>query len=198
YEEDYLDVCYWYMSAGERDYLVFNLGWSLGSLAAENYGGLGGTSNMTEMGNNKLKSVLYHSEVAQWVNDVIDAHPDHHVIITSHNGLSWEGNLSYDSGSNVFWEQVISKQDNIVMAFSGHHHNADVAYNYYQRGDGEVFPYLLMDGQATDQYEGAKGFLGIITLNDDSNEGFVNWYSVRDQSLYREKNQFEIVVPHEK
>lgn len=198
YEEDYLDVCYWYMSAGERDYLVFNLGWSLGSLAAENYGGLGGTSNMTEMGNNKLKSVLYHPEVAQWVNDVIDAHPDHYVIITSHNGLSWEGNLSHDSGSNVFWEQVISKQDNIVMAFSGHHHNADVAYNYYQRGDGEVFPYLLMDGQATDQYEGAKGFLGIITLNDDSNEGFVNWYSVRDQSLYREKNQFEIVVPHEK
>lgn len=196
YEEDYFDICYWYMDAGERDYLVFNLGWSVGSLAAENYGGLGGTSNMAEMGTNKTKSVLYNEDVIRWVNEVIDAHPDHHVIITSHNGLSWEGNLSTDSGSNVFWEQVLSKQDNVVMAFSGHHHNADVAYNYYERGDGEKFPYMLMDGQATDQYEGAKGFMGIITLNDDSNEGFVNWYSVRDESLYREKNQFEIVVPH--
>ncbi|MBQ8814662.1 MAG: metallophosphoesterase [Lachnospiraceae bacterium] len=196
YEEDYFDVCYWYMDAGEREYLVFSLGWSVGSFAAQNYEGLGNTSNMSEMGVNEMKSVLYNEDVIRWVNEVIDAHPEHHVIITSHNGLNWEGNLSTDSGSDVFWEQVLSEHDNVVMAFSGHHHNADIAYNYYERGDGEMFPYMLMDGQATDQYEGAKGFMGIITLNNDSNDAFVNWYSVRDESLYREKNQFEIVVPH--
>ena len=188
YEEGYLDNSYWFIETGDvnRKYLVFSLGWSTAGSAMANDNGLGKPGNETEVGSDE--------GLIAWVNETIAKYPDYNVIITAHNGMSYTGSWTAN-GQNIY-DKILSKNDNIVFSAYGHIHSPVAVGRTDLRADGVSFPSFLMDAQQIDSHEGTKGLLGILTFKHNSDEAMVNWYSVRDGSLYRADSQFTINVPH--
>ncbi len=188
YEEGYLDNSYWFIETGDvnRKYLVFSLGWSTAGSAMANDNGLGKPGNETEVGSDE--------GLIAWVNETIAKYPDYNVILTAHNGMSYTGNWTAN-GQNIY-DKILSKNDNIVFSAYGHIHSPIAVGRTDPRADGVNFPSFLMDAQQIDSHEGTKGLLGILTFKHGSDEAMVNWYSVRDGSLYRVESQVAITVPH--
>ena len=59
-----------------------------------------------------------------------------------------------------------------------------------------VFEYsLLFDNQDNDKKE-QLGMIGILSFKNNENIVGVNWYSVKKDMLYKEDNQFNIMVNH--
>jgi len=184
FDEGYLDNCYWYIDAGERQYLVFSLGWSTAGDAIAT----GNPNGRTE------QEIGKNTELMEWVNEVIEAHPNHNVILTAHNGMSWT--TAYTANGQSLYDNILSKHDNIVLASYGHIDERIVVNRTDKRSDGVEFPSLLVDGQGIDQYEGCHAFVCLLTFKNDSDEAFLNWYSVREGSLYRVDGQYSITIPH--
>jgi len=190
YEEGYLDNSYWFIETEDvdRKYLVFSLGWSAASAANANKNGLGDPDNAAET------KVGDDAELMAWVNEIIAQYPDYNVLFTAHNGMNYYGEWNVN-GANLY-SNILSQHNNIALSAYGHIHSPVVVERTDPRKDGVEFPSLLVDGQGIDQYEGCKGFVAMLTFHYDSDEATVNWYSVRDGSLYRVESQYNITVPH--
>ncbi len=190
YEEGYLDNSYWFIETEDvdRKYLVFSLGWSTASAANSNKNGLGDPDNAAET------KVGEDAALMAWVNEIIAQYPDYNVLFTAHNGMTYTG--KWNTNGSSLYDNILSQHNNIALSAYGHIHSPVVVERTDPRKDGVEFPSLLVDGQGTDQYEGVKGFVAMLTFHYDSDEATVNWYSVRDGSLYRTESQFNITVPH--
>lgn len=61
-----------------------------------------------------------------WAQDVLEAHPDHNVLLSTHYYLSWDGTIHGGAvGNNAtngryVWENLVSRYPNVSMVFSGH------------------------------------------------------------------------------
>ena len=186
FEEGYLDNCYWFFEAGGRTYLVFSLGWSTAGDAIAT----GNPNGRTE------REIGSNPELLQWVNDTIDKYPNANVILTAHNGMNSNG--TYTANGQKLYDSILSKHDNIVLASYGHIDEYTVIPRTDKRADGVEFPSLLVDGQGIDQYEGCHAFICLLTFHEGSDEVQLNWYSVREASLYRIEGQYSINIPHVK
>ncbi len=190
YEEGYLDNSYWYIETEDenRKYLVFSLGWSAHGKAMANSDGMGDPDNKIE------SDISEDPDLMAWVNEVIAAHPEHNVIFTAHNGMNYNG--AWSVNGQGMYDNILSKNDNIVLSTYGHVSAPTVVERTDPRGDGVEFSSLLVDFQHLDQYAGPFGMIAILTFNYDSDEVAVNWHSVRYDSLYRADSQYTINVPH--
>lgn len=190
YEEGYLDNSYWYIETEDenRKYLVFSLGWSAHGKAMANSDGMGDPDNAIE------SDISEDPDLMAWVNEVIDAHPEHNVIFTAHNGITYTG--AWTANGQGMYDNILSQHDNIVLSSYGHISAPTVVERTDPRGDGVEFSSLLVDFQHLDQYAGPFGMIAILTFNYDSDEVAVNWHSVRYDSLYRADSQYTINVPH--
>ena len=176
YHANKLDHTYWFVDAGERDYLIFSLGW--------------------------MPTV----SVLSWAEGIIQQHPDKNVIITAHAYLNSDGRLlsKADFGIGGLFPQIpdgiqiwdtFKKYENVVLALSGHVHSEDIVTYVDQNAAGKDVYSMLLDRQ-NDDTEQKLGTLAVFTFDNDSDEVKVNWYSTRYDAFYREKNQLDITVPH--
>ena len=177
YEEGKLDHTYWFVTAGEREYLILSLGW------APSW------------------------DVLEWAQGIVEAHPDKNVILACHAYINKDGTLlsegdahcvssylpGYPNGDDV-WE-IFKDYENVVLAMGGHIHSPDIVTYVDQNGAGMDVTSMLLDRQ-NDDAQNRYAMEALLTFHEDSNTVDVNWYSVRYDALYREKNQFEIAVPH--
>ena len=188
FEEGYLDNTYWFFEAGGRTYLVFSLGWSTAGDAIAT-GNANGRAEQ-EIGKN--------TELLAWVNATIEKYPNANVIFTAHNGMTASGRTRgiYSANGQILYDEILSKHDNIVLASYGHVDEYTVIPRTDKRADGVEFTSLMVDGQGIDQYEGCHAFICLLTFHEGSDEVQLNWYSVREGSLYRVEGQYSITVPH--
>ena len=61
----------------------------------------------------------------EWAKDAVADHPDHNVIVVTHDYLDGAGNLEQSAGygdtsPQYLWDNLISQYPNIKMTFSGH------------------------------------------------------------------------------
>ncbi len=109
------------------------------------------------------------TEVIDWAQQVIDAHPDLPVILTSHEILNIDGAgevyYSQDYGASL-WESFIKKNDQIFLTFSGHHHGA--GYRVDRNDAGNEVISILQDYQMA--YQGGNGLLGVVEFDLTGNE----------------------------
>ena len=114
-------------------------------------------------------------EVLEWANKVVEAHPDHTVIVTTHayqsatgprlNGLQADSPSVYNPGyitdygypaDTVFndgsdmWNKFLRKHKNISMVFSGHVINTKLVYEEAIGDHGNVVQQIMVNAQSLD------------------------------------------------
>ena len=155
-------------SAGDLDYLVLNLDY------------------------------LPSDEVLAWANSVVEAHPYHNVIVTTHANLESNGSR-YDSdggnGGTAQWEKFTSKHSNIVLGLYGHVDDEYLQAVQTKGVNGNVVTELLIDPQKTDlSYDGGVGIVAFLYFSNGGKNVDLRYYSTIRNQYYRPENQFSFVV----
>ena len=131
-------------------------------------------------------------DVLVWANEVVAAHPDHRVIVTTHHYMKSDGTLSvrgetgnataYDPNNNAaddLWNKFLAKHPNISMVICGHSDSDDVVINTKTGDHGNIVTQILVDPQAMDAEHGQenKGMVAMLYFSEDGTEVQVEYYS---------------------
>ena len=146
------------------------------------------------------------NEILAWASSVVEAHPNHNVIITTHNGLNPTGgrndeNINQGNGGTAMWEKFTSQHPNIVLAIYGHYDDEYLTAEKNVGVNGNVVTELLIDGQHTDtMYDGA-GLVAFLYFSNGGKHVDFRYYSTLKNQYYRPENQFSFdlnVIPRAK
>ena len=145
-------------------------------------------------------------DVLVWANEVVAAHPNHRVIVTTHHYMKSDGNLSvngeagnataYDPNNNAaddLWNEFLTKHPNISMVICGHSDSDDVVVNKKIGDHGNEVTQILVDPQTMDaEYgQGSKGMVAMLYFSEDGTEVQVEYYStIKD--TYRPATGFTV------
>ena len=169
---------YKYLTVGKTDYLIFGL----------DYG--------------------FSDEVIAWASEVIEAHPNHNVIITTHAYLYRDGTTldqgdvcppattgGFNNGDHM-WDKFISKHENIVLVMSGHDPCAQVVTTQTRGENGNLVTQMLVDPQGLDANStvGPTGMVTMLYFSEDGKEVQVRTYSTIKEKYYGKVNQYDITV----
>ena len=156
-------------------------------------------------------------EILQWANEVVLAHPNHRVIVTTHGYHGFDGgHLNYDntpssgnitSASDVdtsvgdngnrgynngqqIWEKFVSLHPNIFLVMSGHTPMEDVFVLQTEGVHGNVVNQLLIDPQWMDPQKGGVGMVCMLYFSEDGSQMEIEWICTDTGKYYKEMNQF--------
>lgn len=123
--------------------------------------------------------------IIEWANDVIAAHPDHNVVLSTHNYLNSDGTLASPDTSRWneigyrYWEEIVVPNDNVFLVLSGH--NQAVALNVKRDVGGVAGRDVveMMADFAGHNRDGRRdvGFLRLLQIDVDAGTMAVNSYS---------------------
>ncbi|MCP2329805.1 lamin tail domain-containing protein [Actinoalloteichus caeruleus] len=133
-----------------------------------------------------MLSVGYFADPEEiaWARRVIEAHPDHNVILGTHEYLRPEGeratreNGRWTAQGDVFWDELVEPHDNVFLVLSGHFHGVSTVVQH-EVGDGDrTVVEMLADYQAF-EVDGQRrtGFLRLLQFDADAGRMAVNTYS---------------------
>jgi hypothetical protein len=180
-----------YFSAGELDYMVVTLDFGAGD------------------------------PVLEWANEIIAAHPNHNVIITTHAYLHRTGALLANDnlcprkpdGSNDglyntemgavanngddMWNKLISKHKNIVLVLSGHVGTEDVLLTELKGDHGNTIINILINPQDMDteyKIQGGVGAVAMFYFSDGGKTVEVRYYSTVQEGYIKTENQYKFTI----
>ena len=145
--------------------------------------------------------------VLKWAEEIIVAHPEHNVIITTHAYLFRDG-TTLDSGDVVppskkgaqyndgdeMWDKLIKKHENIVLVLSGHD-PCDYVVAAQDKGvNGNVVTQILVDPQGVDKAQGGVGMVTMLYFSADGKTMQVETYSTDKKAFFLEENQFTLTL----
>ena len=153
-------------------------------------------------------------EELEWAGSVVEAHPNHKVIVTTHGYLEQEGNRmgadypgtpcagsDYENDENYnhgqgMWEKFISQHENIFLVMSGHNCDEDVVYRQDLGVHGNVVTQILIDFQDLDlqllavKNEIGAGMVVMLYMNEDCSKMEISAYSTIRGQFYKKYNHF--------
>ena len=157
-------------------------------------------------------------EMIEWANEVVLAHPNHKVIVTTHGyqafnqdpidfdnvpssgGMGSANDVDTNVGNNYrgynngqqVWDKFLSKHPNIFLIMSGHTPFEDVV-NLQTKGDhGNVVNQMVIDAQWMDPQKGGVGMVCMLYFSEDGTQMAVEWLSTDTGKHYKEQNQFTL------
>ena len=177
YEEGKLDHAYWFVTVGDREYMILSLGW------APSW------------------------DVLTWAQGIVEAYPQKNVIINCHGYMNSDGTFlsqgdtysittyksGYPEGDDVW--AAFQSYENVVLAMGGHIHSQNIVTLVEQNGAGRDVYSLLVDAQNLD-ISTPVGMVLLLTFHEDSNTVDLNWYSTVYDAMLGQSNRFSIEVPH--
>lgn len=147
----------------------------------------------------------YGEEELAWAETVVREHPDHNVIIATHEHVTPQtlevpamrsANSRWVSRGQELWDRVIAPNRNVVLVLSGHFHGIGQLVTENAGGiEGHTVVELLADYQEfrTHTGERATGFFRMLQLDIDGGAIAVDTRSVRlaeNASAYYDYRQF--------
>ncbi len=148
-----------------------------------------------------------NEEMLAWADSVIEAHPNHRVIITTHAYMYRDGTTidagdlypptyydGYDNAQNGddMWEKCFSKHKNIVMVLSGHDPWQHIVYRQDQGVNGNLVTQMLIDPQYMDRNIGSTAMIAMLYFSNDSDTVTVRYYSVAKDCYGSVLSQFTV------
>lgn len=148
-----------------------------------------------------------NSEMLEWANSVIAAHPNHRVIVVTHAYMYRDGTTidagdcypptyytGYDDAQNGddMWEKCFSQHENVVMVLSGHDPWQHIVYRQDQGVNGNTVTQMLIDPQYVDRYIGSTGMVAMFYFSNNGNTLTVRYYSVEKDCYGSVASQFTI------
>ncbi|MBN2021569.1 MAG: metallophosphoesterase [Pirellulales bacterium] len=142
--------------------------------------------------------LMPRDQTLDWANDVIDAHPDHRVIVATHkylteNGLrdtqTVYGNFTGNNANQIF-DKLIRDHENVFMVVCGH--VGPEALNVATNAAGKPVYEILSDYQNLPG--GGDGWLRTLKFLPDVNQIVVGSYS---PTLDRHNYGSELTLPYD-
>lgn len=145
-------------------------------------------------------------DVLAWAGEVIAAHPNHNVIITTHAYLFRDGTTldetdrgsltdwGYANNGDGIWDKLISKYENIVLVLSGHITSDEIVTSKRVGVNGNIVTEMLINPQDVDAKQFASGLVAMLYFSEDGRNVRVEYYSTVQEQYYMHKNQFETTV----
>ncbi len=152
------------------------------------------------------------SHVLEWADGIIEAHPHHNVIITTHSYLEYDGNRTRDwyagsansghyydfidtavSGEEM-WHEHLSKHKNVVLVLSGHDGYQDMVYNEAYGVHGNKVVEILCNPQNVDCIARPAGMVALFHFSNSGKTVTVRYYSTVRGEYFREENQFSFDI----
>lgn len=138
------------------------------------------------------------NEALQWACEVVEAHPEHNVIITTHGYIDEKGELlspanselcpSLTTGVNdgtTIWTKLARKYANIVMILCGHMGEAPEGVQYEAIGkNGNMIQQVMINSQHVDRYYEHSGIVTLFHFSEDGTQVQVENYSTLKQMHY--------------
>lgn len=174
--------------------------------------GFGGVFEADLMSNNYYKfefddikylviNFEYHPRMSaiRWASRIIEAHPEHRVIIASHDVVNPDGSLvnkvsaGYEATGSQKFVGELSKYPNVFMAFGGHHPYDDLVYRIDKGPNGNKVMSMLVDGQgAKYKGDGAQDMILLVHVNETNKTMNFVYYSPEKGKVWNLQNQFQI------
>lgn len=141
-------------------------------------------------------------EVLEWANGVIEAYPNHNVIISTHSYTAADGGFvdwnacAYNSGEDI-WNKLVKKHENIVLVLSGHvtEKNYDIVFGEERGDNGNLIRRLMVNPQGLDVHAGATGMVAELYFSADGKNVDVQYYSTVRKQYYRvAQNHFSFTL----
>ena len=149
-------------------------------------------------------------QILNWASELIEAHPNHKVIITTHAYLTKDGTTldhqdkhaptPEEDGQGVvnngddMWDKLISKHENIFLVISGHISYEMPLVTQTVGEKGNVVTQMLVDTQNIDKSQPA-GIVVMLYFKNDGTTISVEQYSTIQQKFYMASAQFDMTVP---
>ncbi|MBA4246857.1 MAG: hypothetical protein C0444_00980 [Microbacterium sp.] len=133
----------------------------------------------------------YGERELEWAESVVQQHPDHNVVIATHEHLTpltrWDPSRRatdnrWLSRADELWKRVVEPHRNVVAVLAGHYHGLGAIVTPNAGGiDGHHVVELLADYQEfrTDSGERATGFLRLLQWDLAAGQMLVDTYSPR-------------------
>ena len=133
--------------------------------------------------------------VLNWACDVVEAHPDHKVIVSTHGYLadktrrtSAEKNdyiSSTDGGYNLgeaIWQKLVKKYDNMLMVLCGHMYADPMAMRTVKGDNGNTVYEIMFNPQDYDEWKEPSGMVAMLYFSKDGKNCWLEHYStIKDQ-----------------
>lgn len=155
-----------------------------------------------------------NDDVVAWADEVIAAHPDYNVIISTHGYFDdgmiiGDGNLLQDediqwvddpttanSGQDLF-DKLVNKHSNIVLLLCGHAIPVDhgPSYEVTNRADGSKVVQLMVNHQHLEYYgKQSYGMVAMLYFSEDGKNVQLEYFSTVNEMFYMEKFQYEFTL----
>lgn len=144
--------------------------------------------------------------VLNWAAGIIEAHPEHNVIITTHAYLYRDGTTldagdvcppatsgGYNNGDHM-WDKLIKKYENIVLVLSGHDPCDKIICTQTEGDNGNIVTQMLIDPQGVDNAQGGIGLAAMFYFSEDGKTLQVEYYSTAKNAYFMEENQFTVTL----
>jgi len=142
-------------------------------------------------------------DVLNWASNIIEEHPEHSVIITTHAYLYRDGTTldagdtcppslsgpEYNNGDEM-WEKLVSQHENIDLVLSGHDPSDNIVMSRDVGANGNVVTSMLIDPQGVDYEDGSTGMLAMLYFSADGTRVQVEYFSTVKEAYFKEENQF--------
>lgn len=111
----------------------------------------------------------------QWMNDVLAQYPERKAILNFHEYLLASGGLGEEP--QRVHDEVIAKNENVCMVFSGHYHNAKTTIDTFTNADGSTRKVynMLFDYQGLN--EGGSGYMRLLHFDLEGEKVTVRTYT---------------------
>ena len=144
-----------------------------------------------------------------WANEVIAAHPEYNVIISTHAYLAddatrfntWHhatpdgtGKKEAHNGEEL-WNELVRKHANIVMVVGGHDVSDFVLMSEDYGDHGNRVVQLMINPQHTDIVHKGTGMVAMLYFSNNGRTVNLEYYSTARGMHYNEKNQFSFEMP---
>jgi len=146
-----------------------------------------------------------------WANRVVEAYPNHRVIVSTHHYMEPNGTVALASDTYVpskygigkgnssndpyeMYEKFVKLHSNIFMVLSGHTSYDDIVYRRDIGVHGNVIHEMLIDAQGSmaTSNDGFTDVFALFKFNEAKKKIYVYWYSPLKNQYLNIQNQFEI------
>ena len=157
-----------------------------------------------------IEYAAYSTEgVMEWANNVIKNHPHHNVIVTTHAYLSDNGEIlnGTNNGSpssyagcedhndgDYFWDNLISKHENISMVICGHVGTENIVKSTKTGDNGNTVTQIMVNTQDLDKDIGSTATVAFLYFSADGKNVEVRQYSTARERYLGSNSQTSFTV----
>ncbi len=136
------------------------------------------------------------NDILNWAKGVIETHPEHRIIIVTHDYLGGTGNLS-TNGTKI-WNSLAGQYENVVLALGGHNSWDNINVNQAEGIHGNTVTQMLIDPQRADYLLSGVGIVTMFYFSENGSVVDVEHYSPEWDRYFKNINQLQIELKTER